>query len=96
LLPGLSAGQSTGKTWASGVIIKLGPTSIGVKGTVSLMLRSANGQPTKFNMDGTRRLNCEVKPGTVGLRGFHVGNWVSITCLDSMLTRISHSQAPVS
>ena len=92
LLPGAGAGQSAGKTWASGLIIKLGGASITVRGSVSLMLPGSNGQLTRSDMSGTRALKCELKgiAATAAVRGYHVGSRARITCLNGTLKSIAH------
>ena len=89
VLPAAGAARLTSRSWATGKITRVSPAIIAVRGTVSLSLTNETGSTSKSTLDGIRLLTCDVvSAGAV--RGYRVGNRVSIVCNGGVLARIAH------
>jgi hypothetical protein len=90
LLPAAGAAKVASRSWAKGSILHVGPASIAVRGTVALTLANGSGATTRFTLGGIRLLTCSVARASV-VRGYRVGNTVSITCDGGVLAHIARS-----
>ncbi len=91
VLPAAGAARLASKSWATGVITRVSSATVAVRGTVSLTLPSGNGATARSTLDGIRLLTCSVGSASV-VRGYRVGNKVSITCNDGVLSHIARSR----
>jgi hypothetical protein len=89
-LPATGAARLASRSWAKGSIIHVSSSNIAVRGTVVLTLANGAGATTKFTLGGIRRLTCSVNRATV-VRGYRVGNTVSITCDGGVLSHIARA-----
>jgi len=89
LLPATGAARIAAKSWANGVIARVGPETIAVRGTVSLTLPNGSGGTAKSTLDGIRLLTCSVARASA-VNGYHVRSRVSITCDGGVLSHIVH------
>jgi hypothetical protein len=88
VLPASGAARLASRSWATGVITRVSSATIAVRGSVSLTFLSGNGATAKSTLDGTRLLTCSVGRASV-VRGYRVGNKVSITCDGGVLSHIA-------
>jgi len=89
-LPATGAARLVSRSWAKGAIIRVSSSNIAVRGTVALTLSNGSGATTKFTLGGARLLTCSVTRGST-VRGYRVGNTVSITCDGGVLSHIVRS-----
>ena len=80
--PGAARADGGGKSWATGVITRIGAAGVTVRGTVTLLLTA----DTRYTLDGTHAVTCTTKPRQ--LQGFRVGSHVKVACFAGALTSI--------
>ena len=87
LLAPAAGARSQGKSWANGVITRVSPAAIAVRGTITLAVPDgANG--TKTTLDGMRLLTCDVTKSAL-VKGYRKGGRVKIICSNGVLLRIA-------
>jgi hypothetical protein len=89
-LPAGAEARATNTSWAAGVISRMSPLEISVRGTITLALPNGTGGLTKSTLDGTRILRCSVERAAA-MRGYRIGGAVKITCVNGTLSHIVHA-----